>query len=149
MLPLHTALPVLFSFMHCISQTASHVMQLICQKIAKLFLKTAIWVVMCKIINICLIMCTTPSNCRSLRPRDLMVRLHWSKNRHNTANQHLSGYTSQTRVATINLICVSILIATEGLLFLSFGSQAHCSRYLSRLSARNKLSLLAPDSRGR
>jgi hypothetical protein len=28
-------------------------------------------------------------------------------------------------------------------------SCAHCSRYLARLSARNKLTLLEPDSRGR
>jgi hypothetical protein len=28
-------------------------------------------------------------------------------------------------------------------------SYAHCSRYLARLSARKKLTLLAPDSRGR
>ena len=46
------------------------------------------------------------------------VRLHWSQNRHNTANQHLSGYTSQTRVAAMNPTCVSRLIATQGLLVL-------------------------------
>ena len=40
------------------------------------------------------------------------VRLHWSQNRHNTANQHLSGYTSQTRVATFNPTYVSVIIAT-------------------------------------
>ena len=32
----------------------------------------------------------------------LSVRLHGSQNRHNTANQHLSGYTLQERVATFN-----------------------------------------------
>ena len=32
----------------------------------------------------------------------LRVRLHWSQNRQNTANQHLSGYTLQERVATFN-----------------------------------------------
>jgi hypothetical protein len=29
------------------------------------------------------------------------VRLHWSQNRHNTANQHLSGHTLQERVAIL------------------------------------------------
>jgi len=76
------------------------------------------------------------------------VRLHWSQNRQNTANQHLSGY-SQTLVATFNPTCVSILIATQGLLVLRLESYAHCSRYLTRLSARNKLTLLAQDGRGR
>jgi len=38
----------------------------------------------------------------------LRVGLHWSENRHNTANQTLSGYTSQTRAATFNPTCVSI-----------------------------------------
>jgi len=42
----------------------------------------------------------------------IRVRLHLRQNRHNTANQHLSGYTSQTRAATFNPTCVSILIAT-------------------------------------
>ena len=32
---------------------------------------------------------------------NLKVRLHWSQNRQNTANQHLSGYTLQERVAYI------------------------------------------------
>ena len=32
----------------------------------------------------------------------LRPRLHCSQNRHNTANQHLSGHTSQARVATFN-----------------------------------------------
>ena len=30
----------------------------------------------------------------------LRLRLHWSQNRHNTANQHLSGYPLQEYVAT-------------------------------------------------
>jgi len=77
------------------------------------------------------------------------VRLHWSQNRHNTGNQHLSGHTSQTRMATFNPTCVSILIATQGLLVRSLEFFAQCSRCLTRLSARNKLTLLAPDSRGR
>ena len=41
-------------------------------------------------------------NCRSQWPCSLWVRLHWSQNRHNTANQHLSGHTLQERVATFN-----------------------------------------------
>jgi hypothetical protein len=45
----------------------------------------------------------------------LRVRLHWSQNRHNTANQHLSGYTLQERVATFKPTCVSILIVIQGL----------------------------------
>ena len=44
---------------------------------------------------------------------DSRVRLHWSH------NQHLSGHTSQTRVATFNPTCVSILIATQVLIVLS------------------------------
>jgi len=31
----------------------------------------------------------------------------------------------------------------------TLASYAHCSRYLTKLSAGNKLTLLAPDSRGR
>ena len=42
---------------------------------------------------------------------------HWSQNRHNTANQHLSGHTSQARVATFNPACLSRLVAIQGLLF--------------------------------
>ena len=41
--------------------------------------------------------------------RRFRLRLHWSQNRHNTANQHLSGYTSQKRVAIFNPTCVSRL----------------------------------------
>ena len=70
------------------------------------------------------------------------VRLHRSQNRHNTTNQHLSGYTLQERVATFKPTTVlSIATALE--------SYARCSKYLARLSARNKLTLLTPDSRGR
>jgi len=36
------------------------------------------------------------------------VRQHWNQNRHNTAIQHLSGHTSQTRVTTFNPTCLSI-----------------------------------------
>jgi hypothetical protein len=72
----------------------------------------------------------------------LRVRLHWSQNRHNTANQHLSGYTLQERVATFKPTTV-LSIAT------TFDFHAHCSKYLARLSARNKLTLLVPDIRGR
>jgi hypothetical protein len=72
----------------------------------------------------------------------LRVRLHWSQNRHNTAKQHLSGYTLQERVATFKPTTV-LSIAT------TLESYVHCSKYLARLSARNKLTLLAPDSRGR
>jgi hypothetical protein len=53
---------------------------------------------------------------RSQWPRGLRPRLHWSQNRHNTANQNLSGYTSQARVATFNPTCLSRLLATQGLL---------------------------------
>ena len=38
----------------------------------------------------------------TLEPEPTQHRLHWSRNRHNTANQHLSGYTLQERVATFN-----------------------------------------------
>jgi hypothetical protein len=69
----------------------------------------------------------------------LRVRLHWSQNRHNTTNQHLSGYTLQERVATFKPTTV-LSIAT------TVESYAHCSKYLARLSARNKLTLSAPDS---
>ena len=69
----------------------------------------------------------------------LRVRLHGSQNRHNTANQHLSGFTLQERVATFKLTIV-LSIAT------TFEFFAHCSRYFARLSARNKLTLFAPDS---
>jgi len=54
----------------------------------------------------------------------LRVRLHWSQNRHNTANQHLSGYTLQERVATFKPTTV-LSIAT------TLESYAQCSRYLS------------------
>jgi len=47
------------------------------------------------------------------------VRLPRSQNRHKAANQHLSGYALQERVATFKPTCVSILIATQGLLVLS------------------------------
>jgi hypothetical protein len=70
------------------------------------------------------------------------VRLHWSQNRHNTTNQHLSGHTLQERVTTFKPTTVlSITMTLE--------SYAHCSKCLARLSARNKLTLLAPDSLGR
>ena len=59
------------NFMYCISQTVSHVMHLICQKIEKSFLKTAIWIVIGKIVISCLIIFTTRSNCRSWWPRGL------------------------------------------------------------------------------
>jgi hypothetical protein len=72
----------------------------------------------------------------------LRVRLHWSQNRHNTANQHLSGYTLQERVATFKPTTVLSSATT-------LESYAHCSKYLARLSAQNKLTLLAPDSWGR
>jgi hypothetical protein len=72
----------------------------------------------------------------------LRVRLHRSQNRHNTANQHLSGYTLQERVATFKPTTVLSTATT-------LESYAHCSKYLARLSARNKLTLLAPDNRGR
>jgi hypothetical protein len=65
---------------------------------------------------------------------NLSARLHWSQNRHNTANQHVSGYTLQERVATFKPTTV-LSIAT------TFESYAHCSKYLARLSARNKLTL--------
>ena len=35
-------------------------------------------------------------------PLRVRVRLHWSQNRHNTANQHLSGHTLHECVATFN-----------------------------------------------
>jgi hypothetical protein len=70
------------------------------------------------------------------------VRLHRNQNRHNTANQHLCEYTLQERVATFKPTAV-LSIATT----LEF--YARCSNYLARLSARNRLTLLAPDSRGR
>jgi hypothetical protein len=38
----------------------------------------------------------------------LMVWLNWTQNRHNTANQHLSGHTSQTRVATFNPLALEL-----------------------------------------
>jgi len=76
------------------------------------------------------------------RPSPLRVRIHWSQNQHNTANQHLSGYTLQERVATFKPTTVLSNATT-----LEF--HAHCSKYLARLSARNKLTLLAPDSQGR
>jgi len=79
----------------------------------------------------------------------LRVRLHCSQNWHNTASQHLPGCTWQTRVATFNPTCVSILIATQGFLVLRLESCTHCSRYLTRLSARNKPTSLASDSWGR
>ena len=67
------------------------------------------------------------------------VHLHWSQNRQNTANQHLSGYTLQERVATFKpTTFLSIATTLE--------SYAHCSNCLARLSARNKLTLFAPDS---
>jgi hypothetical protein len=70
------------------------------------------------------------------------VRLRWSHNRHNTANQHLSGYTLQERVVTFKpTVVLSIATTLE--------SCAHYSKYRARLSARNKLTLLAPDSRKR
>jgi hypothetical protein len=72
----------------------------------------------------------------------LRVWLHWSQNRHNTANQHLSGHTLQERVVTFKPTTVLSIPTT-------LESYAHCSKYLARLSARNKLTLLAPDSRGR
>ena len=55
---------------------------------------------------------------------------------------------SSSRAQRVNPTRVSILIATQGLLVLSLESYAHCSRYLTRLSARNKLTLLAPDKWG-
>ena len=42
------------------------------------------------------------SDWSAYRQACLRVRLYWSQNRHNTANQHLSGYTLQERVATFN-----------------------------------------------
>jgi hypothetical protein len=51
-------------------------------------------------------------------PRVLRPRLHCSQNRHNTANQHLSGYTSQAHVAIFNATCLSRLTATQGLFVL-------------------------------
>jgi len=47
--------------------------------------------------------------CEESKQLRLRVRLLWTQSRHNTSNQHLSGYTSQTRVATFNPTCVSIL----------------------------------------
>ena len=44
---------------------------------------------------------------RSQWPHCLRVRLHRSQNRHNTANRHLSGHTSQTSVARFNPTCLS------------------------------------------
>ena len=57
-----------------------------------------------------------PSNQATADPRRRPL-LHWSQNRHNTANQHLSGHTSQARVATFNPACLSRLVAIQGLLF--------------------------------
>jgi len=54
----------------------------------------------------------------------IRVRLHWSQNRHNTAKQHLSGYTLQESVATFKPAVV-LSIAT------TFESYAHCSKYLA------------------
>jgi len=47
----------------------------------------------------------------SADPR-LRVWLHCSQNRHNTANQHLSGYTLQERVATklLTTKCVCVVV---------------------------------------
>ena len=78
----------------------------------------------------------------SLRVNPLRVRLHWSQNRHNTANQHLSGYTLQERVAAFKPTTI-LSVAT------TLESYAYCGKYLAGLSARNKFTLLAPDSRGR
>jgi len=47
--------------------------------------------------------------------RTLRVRLHWIEYRHKTASQHLSGYSLQERVAAFKPTCVSIVIATQGL----------------------------------
>jgi len=47
------------------------------------------------------------------RQSGLRTRLHWSQNRHNTANQHLSAHTPQRRVATFNPTCVPRLLATQ------------------------------------
>ena len=70
------------------------------------------------------------------------LRLHWSQNQHNTANQHLSGYPLHECVATFNPTCVSRFTATQWRLVLSrwshlivwvVGSLQH-SRILSTLS---------------
>jgi hypothetical protein len=74
--------------------------------------------------------------------RYLRVWVHWSQNRHNTTDQLLCGYTLQECVATFKPTTV-LSIATK------LESYAHCSKYLARLSARNKLTLFAPGSRGR
>jgi len=47
------------------------------------------------------------------RRSGLRMRLHWSQNRHNKANQHLSAHTSQTRVAAFNPTCVPRLLAIQ------------------------------------
>ena len=85
---------------------------------------------------------TRTSSKRSAADPRLRLRPYCSQNRHNTANQHLSGYTLQERVATFKPTTVLSIPTT-----LEF--YAHCSKCLARLSARNKLTLLAPDSRGR
>ena len=54
----------------------------------------------------------------------IRLRLHWSQNGHNTADQHLSGYTLQERVATFKPTTV-LSIATP------LESYAHCSKYLA------------------
>jgi hypothetical protein len=61
----------------------------------------------------------------------IRVRPHWSHNRHNTANQHLSGHTLQELVATFKPTTVLSIPTT-------LESYTHCSKYLARLSARNK-----------
>jgi len=60
------------------------------------------------------------------------------------------GIHRQTRVATLNPTCLSRLIATAVVispLKTTHETYAHCSTYLTRLSARNKPTSLAPNSR--
>jgi len=81
----------------------------------------------------------------------LRPRLHWNQNRHNKANQNLSGHTSpadtcgyiysEMSVQTYSYCSSHESIAT------TLKSYAHCSTYLARLSAWNKRTLFAPDSR--
>ena len=79
------------------------------------------WYVLLRMLLICIVTYAADTYCyvccwyvllRMLLIR-IRVRLHCSQNRHNSANQHLSGCTWQTRVATFNPTCVSILIAMQ------------------------------------
>ena len=78
----------------------------------------------------------------------LRPRLLWSQNRHKTANQHLSGYTTQALVATFNPTCMSRLTAIQGLLVLSLlivsddvNSSEICSLRLRQLGTCSSSSL--------